>query len=80
MNEFRIVPFRLDIRGVTYKRGDIIRFDGIFRNGTSRPADYRLWPQHYCVVHKPECFEWFTNKQIEAMQPHWITPQEIFDF
>jgi len=76
MISFKTVPLNLEIRKVHYKRGSIIHFDEIFRNGSDKPPEYRLWPKHYCAVHKPKCFEWFTQKQIDAMQPHWITQQE----
>lgn len=73
MSTFKVVPLSLDIRGVNYRRGEIIRFDGIYRDGV---LEYRLWPKHFCVVHDVKCFMWFTLKQLEGMQPHWITKQE----
>ena len=72
MIEMTVVPLRLDLRGTVYSRGDIVRFDKIYIDGFPM---YRLWPYHYCVSHKPECFEWFTPQQVEGMQPHWLTKQ-----
>lgn len=74
MIEFKTVPLSLNLRGRSYPRGTILKFDGIYKDGK---LYYRLWPEH-CrhAVHYGYCFEWFTHKQIQAMQPHWITQQE----
>lgn len=73
MISFRVVPHRLELRGAVYGRGDILKFD-VFTVGGQK--QYRLWPNHHCVQHRHDCFKWFTAKQIDGMQPHWITQQE----
>jgi len=76
MIEFKVVPFSLDIRGITYKRGEIVYFDKLFRDGFEKPPTFRLWNDkrnHWAKTHK---WEYFTQKQLDGMQPHWLTQQE----
>ena len=73
MMEFIVQPLRLEIRGTTYARGDRLYFYKIWRNGEWQ---YRLTPKKYKVSYKPEEYEWFTQKQLDAMQPHWISQQQ----
>lgn len=80
MMEFKVVPLSLEIRGIKFKRGEFVYFDAIFRNGTKKPLQYRLWNDkrsHYAKNHK---WEWFTLKQLDGMQPHWLTQQEEFRY
>lgn len=80
MHTFRVVPLRLEIKGVEFQRGDIVGFLKIFDGGSKGSIlstyRYRMQPPHYCLEHKPECYRWFTQKELDGMQPHWITPQD----
>lgn len=76
MISFRVVPLRLEIRGMTFKRGDIIHFDKLYLHGAGPPYHYRMWESGHPPFRK---WQYFTQKQLDAMQPHWLTRQEELD-
>jgi hypothetical protein len=83
MISFRVVPLRLEIRGQEFKRGDIVHFDKIYFEwsqnsplGAKVPYGYRLWESRY---RSDKEWQYFTQKQLDAMQPHWLTRQNWLD-